>query len=243
MGKKGGGRVRVKQVGPKGPPINPLQDLMVPPEEMIALPPKMDSSITHFWPLSQTFSMKYKNFPCIWPSYIDASKTMKEGRRIKRDDAVDVPTVQDISEVLQSMNVRHAIQPYMGYPRDVESRWFNQGRILYDLEQMKERTSGGTSVVNSDSNSNSSNAAIDVDDIPELSDGDDNMTQKQCWKIIASKVETMPGRIARKLAKKKALEEEARKEKARKIAAAKNTKASKSTGGGSNNKKKGKKKR
>ncbi len=234
MGKKAGGRVRVKQVGPKGPPINPLQDLMVPPEEMITLPPKMDSSITHFWPLSQTFSMKYKGFPCIWPSYIDSSKTMKDGRRISKDDAVDNPTVQDISEVLQSMNVRHAIQPYKGYPRDEESRWYNQGRILYDLEQMQERAGGVVDI------NNNSSSGIDVDDVPELND--ENMTQKQCWRLIASKIDTMPGRIARKLAKKKELEEEARKEKAKKIAASKNAKTSKSAGGGSN-KKKGKKKR
>ena len=159
---------------------------------------------------------------------------MKEGRRISKEDAVDTPSIQDISEVLQSMNVRHAIQPYKGYSRDEESRWFNQGRILYDLEQMEERVGG---VVNIHSNSS---GAIDVDDVPELND--EIMTQKKCWKLIASKVETMPGRIARKLANKKALEEEARKEKAKKIAASKNTKASKSTGGGSN-KKKGKKKR
>jgi signal recognition particle subunit SRP19 len=234
MGKKGGGRVRVKQVGPKGASMNPLQDLMVAPEEMITLPPKMDSSITHFWPLSQTFSMNYKTFPCIWPTYIDASKTMKEGRRIKKEVSVENPTVQDISEVLQSMNVRHAIQPYKGYPRDVESRWFNTGRILFDIEQMEERVGGVVSI-------NDPSDAIDVDDVPELND-DVAMTQKQCWKMIASKVESMPGRIARKVEKKKALEDEARKERAKKATAAKNSKASKSTGGGSN-KKKGKKRR
>lgn len=212
MGKKGGGRVRVKQVGPKGPPINPLQDLMVPPEEMITLPPKMDPSITNFWPLSQTFTMKYKSFPCIWPTYIDSTKTTKLGRRISKVDAVDNPTVQDISEVLQSLNVRHAIQPYQGYPRDTESRWYNQGRILYDLKQMAERT-GGIVNVSSSSDTTGAGAAIDLDDIPVLNDDTDgeNMTQRQCWKLIASKVDKMPGRIARKLQQKKELEEEARK--------------------------------
>lgn len=239
MGKKGAGRVRIKQMGPKAP-INPLQELMVPPEEMITLPPKMDSSITNFWPMSQAFSMKYKEFPCIWPTYIDATKTMKEGRRIKKEEAVETPTVQDISEVLQSMNVRHAIQPYKGYPRDVESRWYNLGRILYDIEQLKERVGGVVEV------KSSFMEPIDIDNVPDIEEDEDeedeHLTQKQCWKIIASKIETMPGRIARKLAKKKELEEEARKEKARKIAAAKSSKANKNTGVGTN-KKKGKKKR
>ena len=87
---------------------------------------------------------------------------------------------------------------------------------------------------------------IDVDDIPNLNDdhdGDGNMTQKQCWKYIASKVEGMPGRKIRKLEEKKTLEDEARKEKARKLAASKSNKSSKAASGGGTNKKKGKKKR
>ena len=53
MGKKAGGRVRIKQVGPKGGAnmLNPLADLAIPPDQMVNLPPKMDSKITHCWPL------------------------------------------------------------------------------------------------------------------------------------------------------------------------------------------------
>lgn len=55
MGKKGGGRVRVKQVGPKMPAtINPLADLAIPPEEMIHLPVQPDSNSGFlFWPMSE----------------------------------------------------------------------------------------------------------------------------------------------------------------------------------------------
>jgi hypothetical protein len=55
MGKKGGGRVRVKQVGPKMPAnMNPLADLAIPPEEMINLPVKPDSNADFmFWPFSE----------------------------------------------------------------------------------------------------------------------------------------------------------------------------------------------
>jgi hypothetical protein len=56
MGKKGGGRVRVKQVGPKMPAniTNPLADLAVPPEDMIHLPVKPDSNSGFlFWPMSE----------------------------------------------------------------------------------------------------------------------------------------------------------------------------------------------
>ena len=51
MGKKSGGRVRVKQVGPKAP-VNPLDALTIPPEEMINFPVKPDTNISHVWPMS-----------------------------------------------------------------------------------------------------------------------------------------------------------------------------------------------
>ena len=256
MGKKGGGRVRIKQVGPKNAmaPMNPMQEFMnIPPDEQIQIPPKMDTSITNIWPPSpfQLFSasaqssFQYDRFACIWPTYIDVTKTTKEGRRIRKEEAVDTPTVSDISEVLQGLNVRHAVQPYKGYSRDAESRWFNLGRVLYDLDQMRERLNDGSLVLDANNNNNKG-VDIDVDDVPNLNDdhdGDGNMTQKQCWKYIASKVEGMPGRKIRKLEEKKTLEDEARKEKARKLAASKSNKSSKAASGGGTNKKKGKKKR
>jgi len=49
MGKKSAQRVRVKQV-PQKPFVNPLADLAIPPDEMISLPPKPDSNISHPWP-------------------------------------------------------------------------------------------------------------------------------------------------------------------------------------------------
>jgi hypothetical protein len=52
MGKKSGGRVRVKQMGAKAP-VNPLDALTVPPEDMLNFPPKPDSNISTVWPMSE----------------------------------------------------------------------------------------------------------------------------------------------------------------------------------------------
>ena len=55
MGKKSGGRVRVKQMGggAKMPP-NPLADLAIPSDEMIHLPTKPDSNAGFLiWPMSE----------------------------------------------------------------------------------------------------------------------------------------------------------------------------------------------
>jgi signal recognition particle subunit SRP19 len=234
MGKKGG-NVRVKQMGPKMAAPPSFDDFMIPPNEVISLPPKMDSNITNCWPMSQSFTMNYKSneFPCIWPNYIDLDKTMKQGRRIGKELALPRPSVADISEVLQSYGVRHAIQPYKGYPRDVESRWYNAGRVLYDLNMMQ-------SVLRGNENVPQIVELNDEDeDMPDLND--ENISQKHIWKAIAKKMKDMPGRKVRiEEARKK---EEAEKRKAieeAKLRAIVSKKTTVSTGG---NKKKGKKKR
>lgn len=76
----------------------------------------------HVFPLNigQTFSLKYKHFSALYPSYIDSSRSIKKGgRRIAKEIAVEAPTIEEISIILQSMNVRHVIQPFKCYPRDV----------------------------------------------------------------------------------------------------------------------------
>lgn len=214
--------------------MNPMQDLLESNEPPIVPPPKMNSTITNFVPDYEAFSMnsKYKTYPCIWPTYIDSNKSTKEGRRIQKDMAVDNPSVEDVSEVLESIGVRHAVQPYKGYPRDVESRWDNPGRVLYDIEQMRNKL---RTVEIADDNGD------DDDDVPMLSD--ESMTQKQCWRFIASKIDIMDGRKNRVLMAEQ--QREADKKKAREDArmrAVLNSKKQAVTTTGSS-KKKGKKKK
>lgn len=76
--------------------------------------------------------MDPSNFQCIYPNYLDSTKTTSKGRRIGSEKAVEAPTVTDISQVLQSLNIRHVLQPNKGYPRDIEALWDNPGRVLYE---------------------------------------------------------------------------------------------------------------
>lgn len=76
--------------------------------------------------------MDASDFQVIYPSYLDSTKTVSQGRRIGQDVAVEMPTVSDLSQALQSLNIRHVLQPNKGYSRDIETLWDNPGRVKVD---------------------------------------------------------------------------------------------------------------
>ena len=132
--------MRVKQVGPKQAPqmpLNPMEALQIPADEMVHLPPPPDRSYKVYWPIQETFSMDTSSFQVIYPSYLDSTKTIKQGRRLPKEKAIETPTVSDVSQALQLMQVRHVIFPYKGYPRDASSLWDNPGRVLVDVSNKK----------------------------------------------------------------------------------------------------------
>jgi signal recognition particle subunit SRP19 len=144
MGKKSAGRVQMKKVKDPSAALKSLAnpfgsgavDMFAQGLDEIKLPPKPDPSVSYPWP-----SFDYKvlqdcdRFFTVYPTYLDSLKTVKLGRRIPKEIAVDKPTVMEISEVLQSLRLRHVIEPHKGYSRDVESRWYNLGRVLVDKKQ------------------------------------------------------------------------------------------------------------
>merc|ERR1712183_319246 len=132
MGKQVGGptkeqKAMMKQM--REGPMNPMEDFMIPPDQMINLPPKPPNDYKIFWPIHETFSMDPSMFFVIYPSYMDSSKTGKQGRRIGKEKSVDTPTVGDISEALQSLRLRHVVEPHKGYSRDPTALWDNPGRV------------------------------------------------------------------------------------------------------------------
>ena len=74
-------------------------------------------------------------FVVIYPTYMDSNKSVKVGRRIGVEDAVEFPVILDLSDACRALRLRHIVQPWKGYPRDPDSRWNNPGRILVDMEK------------------------------------------------------------------------------------------------------------
>lgn len=80
--------------------------------------------------------MDHKDFMVIYPSYLDSSKTLKQGLRIGKEHGVDTPTVSDISQALQQLGLRHVLQPHKGYSRDPYSLWDNPGRVKVERSKI-----------------------------------------------------------------------------------------------------------
>jgi len=71
---------------------------------------------------------EYKTWKCIYPNYIDKSKSVGEGRRVSVCKAVDRPTLGEIIEALQLLSVPYVVEN-KAYPRD----WLVRGRIRVNL--------------------------------------------------------------------------------------------------------------
>ena len=115
------------------------------------------------------------------------------------------------------MGIRHVVQPYKGYSRDVDSQWDNLGRVLVEMQQPLPEV-------------------YDVDELPEIVDG--KQSKKKLMRQIAKRISSLPGRIRRLEEKKQALEEA----KAKEAAAHKAISQKASAAGGHSKKKRGKKK-
>ena len=76
---------------------------------------------------------EYKLWKVIYPNYIDKSKSVKEGRRVSAHKAIDRPTLADIVEALQVLNVPYVIEN-KAYPRD----WLVRGRVRVNLSAISD---------------------------------------------------------------------------------------------------------
>jgi signal recognition particle subunit SEC65 len=133
MGRKSAGGVRLQQVG--GNKNNTAAPLAMPDTswlDEIRLPMPPDRTYQIPWPLQlrvqQPKDIDKSDYFCLYPTYLDASKTLKQGRRVA-GGVFPSPSILDVSQALQKLQLPHVIQPYKGYSRD-PSVWTNPGRVL-----------------------------------------------------------------------------------------------------------------
>ena len=70
----------------------------------------------------------------IWPQYLNKNLTLKEGRKITKEDAVSDPTISDIERAVKRLGLQYNIQKEVSYP----GKWYEKsGRILVEWEGTK----------------------------------------------------------------------------------------------------------
>uniref|UniRef100_A0A6B2LPZ0 Signal recognition particle 19 kDa protein n=1 Tax=Arcella intermedia TaxID=1963864 RepID=A0A6B2LPZ0_9EUKA len=68
----------------------------------------------------------------MYPVYINAKRTVSEGRKITRKHAVDNPTIGEIGEVCKSLGLNVLIQPEKCHPRNAFDPY--GGRVKVQLK-------------------------------------------------------------------------------------------------------------
>ncbi|RBI61849.1 signal recognition particle protein Srp19 [halophilic archaeon] len=63
----------------------------------------------------------------IWPAYIDAELSRREGRRVPQEVAVSEPTVDEIAKAVQQVGYDAVVERDKAYSRE---NWRARGRVL-----------------------------------------------------------------------------------------------------------------
>lgn len=70
---------------------------------------------------------------CIYPAYLNSKKTIKEGRRVPKDKAVENPTHQEIRDVLSATGMKVGVENKL-YPRERSKEMLYRGRLRVQLK-------------------------------------------------------------------------------------------------------------
>jgi len=63
----------------------------------------------------------------IWPAYLDAERTRREGRRVPTELAVSEPTVDEIAKAVQQVGYDATVERDKTYSREP---WLTRGRVV-----------------------------------------------------------------------------------------------------------------
>lgn len=70
---------------------------------------------------------------CVYPAYLNARKTLSEGRRVGKTRAVDNPLCTEIRDVCASQNLEVELESNKHYPRESARDQIHSGRVRVQL--------------------------------------------------------------------------------------------------------------
>ena len=70
----------------------------------------------------------------IWPIYLDADKSLNEGRKISKEYAISEPRIREIIKATQKLRYKYLAEEDKSYPGE----WYNKsGRIIITSDESK----------------------------------------------------------------------------------------------------------
>ena len=70
----------------------------------------------------------------IWPVYLDAQKTRKQGRILSKKEAVSAPDIKEIMHAARQLGLDPSYEEGKSFPR---LWWEHKGRVLVDVKGPK----------------------------------------------------------------------------------------------------------
>lgn len=72
--------------------------------------------------ISQRDLEQFKHWPCVYPVYFDASRTLQEGRRVPLKLAVKNPMAKELAEATTSLGIQSVLEVFSN---SFEKPWIN----------------------------------------------------------------------------------------------------------------------
>ena len=70
----------------------------------------------------------------IWPIYLDAGKSLNEGRKISKEYAISEPRIKEIVKATQKLRYKYYAEEDKAYPGE----WYNKSGRVIITKQMRE---------------------------------------------------------------------------------------------------------
>lgn len=71
----------------------------------------------------------------IWPIYFDQAKTRKEGRRVPKNQAVQMPRIVEIQQAVETLGLENEMRLDAHFP---QMPWAKTGMLLVEKKEAKE---------------------------------------------------------------------------------------------------------
>jgi signal recognition particle subunit SRP19 len=80
--------------------------------------------------------MKKLDKAIIWPIYFDVAKTRKDGRRVAKNLAVQMPKIDEVKQAVDRLGLKNEVRLEAHFPK---RPWIKTGMILVEKKESKER--------------------------------------------------------------------------------------------------------